>query len=132
MKFLKQTKLGRNGNCFEACIASIVESNIDDVPNLMPYIENGKWIEKLNFWLGLHFGLAYIEMKVPIDLKDEFFGSDFIYILIGDTVRNGTIKHAVIYRKTEMIFDPHPDNVGLIEPSDEYRVGVFAKTFIKK
>jgi hypothetical protein len=101
-----QTRTGATGNCFEACIASILDKDITDVPDLCAHEKSGKWIEVLNCWLD-QFGMAYMECSVPTAEVEEFFkNKDFYHIIIAQTTGPGTIKHAVVGRKGKVIFDP--------------------------
>lgn len=124
----QQTIYGEKGNCFEACIASFFDIPINDVPNLNAY-EEGEWLEKLNDWLRPQ-GLVYFEGRILYGEMDEFFrDKDFYYIAIGPTIRSAEILHAVIGRKGKTLFDPHPDNPGILKEKNGMRFGVFVKSF---
>ena len=46
MKFIKQTiSSNKNGNCLAACIASLLEKNINDFPEIP---NNEKWFDSMN------------------------------------------------------------------------------------
>jgi hypothetical protein len=55
MRAVRQTVFGKgDGNCFPACIASILECDIDEVPNFCSESEPDKgstWLEKTAAWL---------------------------------------------------------------------------------
>ena len=126
----QQTVFGDKGNCFEACIASFFDMDIKDVPDFNAYEEGGVWMRHLNNWLAPQ-GLVYFEGRIPHTEIEEFFrDKDFYHIMIAPTMRSSEICHAVIGRKGKMLFDPHPDNVGIIKEKNGLRFGVFVKTFV--
>lgn len=120
----KQTILGSKGNCFAACIASILDCTIDDIPNLNAYEESEEWMQVLNDWLS-NRGLGYMEVIVPsADINVFFRNKDFYHVIIGPTNRSSNLFHAVVGRKGKIVFDPHPTDLGLIQENN-LRLGVF-------
>ena len=120
---LKQTRLGETGNCFETCIASLLNLEIEQVPDLLAY-EHGPWMEKINEWLASKYKLAYIILYLPKIERDCFFSDkDFYHVMIGNTNRSSDIKHAVVGRRGKMVHDPHPDNIGILD-DDMLKIGV--------
>ncbi len=108
------------GNCWTACIASILELPLADVPDEAAFWKPGlrqaqSWIpyEKAMFaWLRQR-GLLLVEIKLP----DVFFrGDDWdpLCILSGPSPRNPEVHHAVVARGTTIIHDPHPTKAGLL------------------
>ncbi len=109
MKPVTQDIFGKpHGNCFAACVASILELPLHVVPNVMRFDD---WFERVNWWLRRR-GLFLIEMNwwdpyfVKRYYRDEFF------IASGPAARG--VDHCVIYRGTELAHEPHPDRTGLI------------------
>ncbi len=126
---VKQTRLGKNGNCFEASIACLLNLKLEEVPDLLAY-EHGPWMEKLNNWLAKEYKLTYMEVHIPIKEADDFFSDkDFFHIICGNTTRSTHIKHAVIGRKGKMVHDPHPSNIGLVE-DDMLHIGILVSQCI--
>ena len=120
---VKQTRLKENGNCFEACIASLLNLKLEGVPDLLAY-DQGPWMEKLNEWLNIKYNLVYMEVHMPSNEVENFFlNKDFYHVIIGNTTRSPEIKHAVIGRKGKMVYDPHPSNIGVIK-SDILYIGI--------
>ena len=69
MKPVYQTIFGKtNGNCFAACIASILEMDLEDVPHFCRG-DNPEWMFDLNEWL-YQFGLGALTVafqdEIPI------------------------------------------------------------------
>lgn len=96
-----QTTFGEVGNCLPACIASLLELSIDDVPCFL----SGDWYDQYDDWLETR-DIALVMRPVHLAPKDDF------YILAGMSPRGR--GHVVIAKDGEIIHDPHPDNAGLV------------------
>jgi hypothetical protein len=112
---IKQTTFGDHGNCFAACVASIFELSLGDIPdfcNLPP-----DWWEGFQKWLKER-GFCAIEIR--LEPKCLVWSEGCICILSGISPRENSRSHSVIAKTThngfEYVFDPHPDNTFL---SDE-------------
>lgn len=111
-------KTGVHGNCFTACVASLFDKPIEEVPNFIDF--GDKWFEM--FWeyvvsQGAEFlGMCYVGPKESI--SDEEWKLFDGYLIAGGTsprgIKNG---HAVIYKDGKPFFDPHPsdDFLGVVE-----------------
>lgn len=113
MKPVKQTKFGMEGNCFAACLASILEMNLEDLPDLMPHdkITNVEQEKILNKWLE-PFGLFYKEIRCHESMLSEYFPGIY-HTIIGSSPRldhNKDLSHVVVGLEGKMVHDPHPDN----------------------
>lgn len=61
MKPVLQTIFGRdNGNCFNACLASVLEIELSSIPYFM---HDDNWIEKYNQWLIENFGVYVLDVS---------------------------------------------------------------------
>jgi hypothetical protein len=106
-----QTTFGvPGGNCFSACVASILELPIEDVPYFMGSDGEG-WFDRLSVWLserGL-YALYY-------DTSDRnTYWPDGYYILGGESVRG---PHAVVAKGKDVVHDPHHSRAGLYRRED--------------
>jgi hypothetical protein len=102
-----QTTFGHpGGNCFSACVASILDLTIDDVPYFMD-VED--WIAKFARWLD-----RYDLYPVTFKVGPEWHPAG-LYILGGKSSRG---DHAVVARAREIVHDPHPSREGLIHRED--------------
>lgn len=106
MKKVEQTRTGADGNCLNACIASILELPLDDVPEF-----GDDWLTELNDFLRSR-GLSY--RRIPVDgAKPSGYGT-----IEGVSPRGGL--HACVALDGELVWDPHPismrDGQGLVEP----------------
>jgi hypothetical protein len=111
---VKQTKFGDEGNCFAACIASLLECDINCVPFLAKDEDWDEYATRLNSFLKENHQIIlswdeYIPDNysdfVNLDLKDSF------YIVSGKAARG--FEHAVIYKNGILKHDPHSDNSGI-------------------
>lgn len=107
-----QTKLhdpdnGVCGNCYSACLASLLEKPITDVPEFDTFKPN--WIELRDRYLRL---LNLATFSIPNEVRFDGFS-----IGCGTSPRHGGIHHCVIYRGNKLYHDPHPDGKGLVELS---------------
>lgn len=108
MKPVTQTKLvatHNNGNCLAACLASIFEVGITDIPEFeeMPASD---WFQELVDWLrskGRKFHEIQAQEQTPKG----------IYIGVGQSPRNPKNTHAVVVKDGVMIHDPHPSGAGV-------------------
>lgn len=106
-----QTISGKNkGNCFDACLASIMESPIEEFPNY----KNNDWLFKYNQFMRYKFGLQLLICSTVYDLfNDDAGGMDTYHIISGPGPRG--CHHSVVGLNGKMIHDPHPDRSGLKE-----------------
>lgn len=98
-----QTKFGDpDGNCLEACIASITGMDIDEVPHFL----GDDWAYQYRKWLfnaGWHWQFFFVgEIPTPIGLV----------IANGESPRG--LGHSVIYDRGKLAHDPHPDGGGIL------------------
>ena len=119
MKTLKQTIFnGKEGNCFAACIATVFEVGLDEVPNFAAF--GSEWWDKLQDWLKPR-NLAFIELEakggempaIPL-LPDGV-----LCLACGMAARGFNNSVVVKYRSrdgkhwVELVHDPHPSDDGL-------------------
>jgi hypothetical protein len=106
-----QTRFGSEGNCFSACVASIMDLPIDDVPNF----ENsgsGSWFVCASEWLAAR-GHHLVQL---------FPGQEFTGYHIGCGLSPRGYRHSVVYRAGEPVHDPHPDGAGLEAPDSFFAI----------
>lgn len=108
------------GNCWAACIASILECDLADVPDEatfwrpgMSHRESWRLYEPaVHEWLASR-GLLLLEVKCD---AAYFSGRTFdpICIISGPSPRNPEFNHAVVGCGTKIIHDPHRSRDGVI------------------
>lgn len=111
MKPIKQTKVGEDGNCFQAVIASMLELGLDDVPDFCNlYSTFDKWFGKCNNWLS-KFGLGIVALTVETKNDYEIIGDNQNYkgCLIADLKQQHMpYDHVVIIKNGKLVHDPMP------------------------
>lgn len=116
---------GPPGNCFAACIASILECSIDDVPH--PTVDErdgdgwarpGGYWERLGAWLASvgYYSVEIMGSARPWTTLDlELHGVCSFVIVHGDGPRG--CKHSVVAAIGDggfcLVHDPHPSRAGL-------------------
>lgn len=107
MKRVVQTRTGADGNCFAACLASILEISIASVPE---FDDGWGWMDRANDFLSEH-GVFY--RRVPMSSKPSGYST-----IEGISPRGGL--HACVALDGELVWDPHPiedgTGQGLVEP----------------
>lgn len=89
----------RNCNCLQACIASLLELNLQDVPDFNEYSDD-IWWEELMIWLNSKgYSLEYIYESPP-----ENGGYYITSLTFSFHKRNQ--GHAVIFRNGKVVHDP--------------------------
>jgi hypothetical protein len=96
MKPVYQSKTGKNGRCFSACLASILELPEQDVPSFL----EGNQTAAADKWLAKR-GMAYHQY----DSKGAPAPIGW-HIITGTSPRGG--QHAVVGRDGRIVHDPHP------------------------
>lgn len=120
------------GNCFQACIASILELPLDKVPDEINHWFPGKdradtWIKhyaEIENFLKQHDMILFnIDTKryLPMSL-DECYT-----IITGPSPRTNKIQHAVVGKGLDIVHDPHIDRKGLAGNFRDWTIVVFIK-----
>lgn len=121
MKPLHQTIFGGDngdstarGNCFAACIASILELPLEAVPN---FCDHDDWRHHVNEWLQPR-GLFYVDFRLDdgswrIEHAVQYAG----YHVISGPAERG-LRHAVVGYKGNAVHDPHPSGAMLLEDQE--------------
>ena len=112
MKPVQQTLFGApHGNCFAACLASIFETTIEEVPRFRSEDPAGddrwwpdiiRWCRARGMTIVLYPNESFTEWPiVPIGY----------YVASGPAARG--LQHSCVYRSGKLCWDPHPDATGL-------------------
>lgn len=124
MKKVYQTRFGgldkpleEQGNCFQACVASILEIPLEDAFDCIPFEEYPKsklfekqvWYLEFNKWLA-GFGLASIFLEwEPTTPKITTFLGYHIAEFKRTPPKDG-MNHAVVIYNGEVVHDPNPQS----------------------
>jgi hypothetical protein len=121
-------KNGINGNCFTACIASLFDLPIDQVPHFSSHGEN--WFKVFYDFLKTTDFEINGTWHIPTNPKWKSFKGIDGYVIVGGKFPRGTKNgHSVIYKDGEPFFDPHPDNNFLLIEEDVYLIERRSKNF---
>ncbi len=131
MKPVTQTTFGdKRGNCYAACIASLLEIPLDGVPNFCFEAKSeSRWMNEVQDWLKEQgWGIAMMLFPKLDSIKETIyvgmFPKDCHYIISGKSPRG--LLHSVIGRDGKIVHDPHPDGGG-VTLDDEITVEVIVK-----
>lgn len=104
---------GKYGDCLSACIASLLELPIEEMPHFCDGPRPVNWQRDLNAWLALR-GLAFIEFGVGNSAEVmQTIGVDVYHTISGRSSRFPAEAHCVIGRNGAVVFDPSPDDLGI-------------------
>lgn len=111
------------GNCWAACIASILEVSLEEVPDegkfwlpgMSPRKSWPKYHEAMMAWLA-EKNLTLVECSVHNIVVDW---TDCHEILSGPSPRDQNVLHAVVGFGGEIVHDPHPSRAGLLQIEDK-------------
>jgi len=97
--------LEEKGNCFQAAVASVLEMNLDEVPNIQDYGQdkNGDWLDKFRRWLS-GYGLGIICLEVPENSNNMSQG--YHLIEVESTILEGE-HHVVVGLNGNIVHDPN-------------------------
>lgn len=99
------------GNCMAACVASLLELDLDNVPNFAADPRD-TWWQGFQEWLVDRGWVA-----VVLDGDYPWPG----YSAASGKSPRGDYKHLVIHRGGKLVHDPHPAGTGLAgEPEDQW------------
>ncbi len=120
MKPVFQTRFGfEDGNCFEACIASILEIPLDDIPD---FHKNAKGDNGPAYWKNIagwckDKPFNIIAVALTEDHDPLTFFKDSWVIVSGPSPRGKEDWHihACVWWNGKIVHDPHPDQQGLKE-----------------
>lgn len=100
---------GNIGNCFSACVATIIGRTTEGVPHFA-LLGNAHAMETAIAWL---YSLGYKVGTRPDDWEEEGFKALPLHIMKGFSPRE--IYHAVVGDTStgEMVHDPHPSRAGI-------------------
>jgi hypothetical protein len=103
MKLVTQTKFPQRGNCFRACMATLLSIDIDQMP---PFEE-----QSINVWIPAKTWLLKHELTL-VNYHSDFPPNGYS-IAVGASPRNPDIQHAIVAINGREYFDPHPSRAGI-------------------
>lgn len=111
-EFLHRAIPGQEGDCFRACVASILELPREDVPHFAQLTAGSSSAAFWNMaydWLEARgYEYVYRNRRGRAEL-----GKDDYQIMVGPSPRGNGTYHAVVGQGGTIIHDPHPSRAGL-------------------
>lgn len=105
MKPVDQTTFGQGtGNCFSACVASVLELAIADVPYFMG--AGDEWFSEFVAWCA--------KRQIDVDFSTAFPAPAGAHVIVGGTSPRTGGGHACVALDGAIVHDPHPDRTGLV------------------
>lgn len=112
-------KKGTVGNCLSACVASLLDMQVEDIPHFSWHMSD--WFRILYMFLeDRGYSVKMMPTKTTYQWKEHVKGLDGYLIVGGGSPRGIKNGHAVIYKNGQPFFDPHPDNTFLTKEDDIY------------
>jgi hypothetical protein len=110
MNPIYQTSLdGKNGNCIQAVLASLLHLPIEDIP-VFPNPDT--WIVDLNRWLR-QFHMAYLPMTDFRGWRESLGIKACFHEVAGPSPADDSVLHACVGLDGDVVFDPFPGAEGL-------------------
>lgn len=102
---------GIRGDCFRACLASILELPLEAVVEMGHDPE--AWRHHTNEWLAL-MGLFYSDLRADDPMCEGLLHASPYHVIAGPSPRGGGVLHAVVGYRGAIEHDPHPSRAGLL------------------
>jgi hypothetical protein len=129
------------GNCMQACVATLLNKNLNDVPNFicLPdwrasmvsfFKSQGYELKKETYWCSDSYAQLRdhgINSVTPVDMKlDPDFSVDGVYMAVvfspkffKDGVYDGNLHQILCDGDCNIIHDPNPEYQGVVYPLSE-------------
>jgi hypothetical protein len=111
------------GDCFRACLSSILELPLYEVPHFCLY-DNQWWWKHCDDWLRPR-GLTRIELDARTDgVADFLLEIPDYYVANGPSSRLSSTLHSVVGHKCKLVFDPIPGGRFLSGPPESFTLAL--------
>lgn len=109
MKPVMQNQRGEFGNCLTACVASVLELPIHEVPNFIEYEQgNGEYLTVFNEFLARY---GYQALTIYLSALDKTWIPAGYHLIYGYS--QAGVKHAVVGYRGVVVHDPADDDEDL-------------------
>lgn len=106
-QYLKGNPEGIPGDCVRACVASILDLPIEEVPHFVQ-LHDQEWQLAMIDWCE--------ERGIVATWKQGISRDHWPYMVCGPSPRSG--RHACVYQSGALLHDPHPSRDGLGRKSE--------------
>ncbi len=113
----------KTGDCLAACVASVLELDLAEVPNFCG-LHGDQWLAELASWLVRTRRMWALNLIAPPDQEHPFIAMLDTFkpyvIAGGETARSDATGalHACVYRGGLLMHDPYPGGKGLTKVTD--------------
>lgn len=108
-----QTLTGEEGDCWPACLASLLAVPLESIPNFCT-VYGKRWFEESCLWLAKNHNMGILEVASVSDLQVD---GNALVIGVGESTR--ARFHAVIFcinkNGSSLAHDPYEKGLGIIE-----------------
>jgi hypothetical protein len=120
-------QLGERGDCMRACLASILDLPLDDVPDFVNEGDPAFWFGRAQSWLRPQGKrMVWVDPSIaPFVNVDEAV----LHIKVGFANRASIAlneTHAVVGLGETIVHDPHPSRAGLAEVREFFFLNGYA------
>lgn len=132
---VKQTEFYPNGNCMQACIASLLELPLEQVIPIHKHFNTSEdWGKILKDWFVANgyefvpaneFNVFHTDTLIATNEAEGNIINDVLlkrkelcnqfYMISGTSPRHVGSTHCVIYQNGKLVHDPHPDNTSVLQ-----------------
>ncbi len=120
MKPVTQTSFTSvGGNCFRACLASLLEIPLTSIPDSV--VSHGNLAARRAFLAK--YGLALVFRRTKVGADWGWIPPTAYHLISGPSPRGHEKTHACVGYGGKLVFDPHPSRLGLA--GTERRIGLF-------
>lgn len=104
----KESPLEEQGNCFQACVATVLQMPLEEAFDCCPYSDE-EWFDEFRDWLE-QYGLGCIWLEMPSDNKPAVTSFPGMHIaqLMTPALYHGEEHVVVVTEGWELFHDPIP------------------------
>lgn len=110
----------RKGNCVAACVASLFDLSLTEVPHFIDYgialgdSDDVHAVSSGDHWWAMMVGFLAAKGVWPVELGSLSDAEPDELLMVAGTSPRGVL-HQVIYRGGELWHDPHPSRDGVLD-----------------
>lgn len=112
-EYLNDPSTGTVGDCWRACIASVIGCPIAEVPHFVRDHGDDGWFEATNAWLAARCGETI--RYAPVETWPPDLSTRRPYVILNGGSPRGEFAHCVVADAAsgDMVHDPHPSRDGI-------------------
>ena len=111
----KDAPLEEQGNCFQACVATVLQIPLEEAFDIRGVQDEGDWVGEFNEWLKQYgLGCIYIFSSEENPIKTTEFKGLCIAECMSETLYQGERHVVVMHNHFEVLHDPNPNAKGRI------------------